>query len=106
MVAEKSKEVVNEEFVKLNSKSDEIFQGFETKTTAIVEEKNNSLTKLFEELKGKVNSTVPGGITAIEKLKGAKIEEFSGFQSLQNKIKEVKDQAFSKIETEKGCVVQ
>lgn len=59
---------------------------------------------MFEELKGSVNMKVPGGIPALEKLKGQSINDFSGFNSLQGQINSVKTQAFQKIETEKNNV--
>jgi hypothetical protein len=68
MVAEKSKEVVNDEFGKLNSKSNETFQGFNDRTSNMVGEKTKALSGIFEDLKNKVNSTVPGGIPALEPL--------------------------------------
>jgi hypothetical protein len=97
MVAEKSKEVVNDEFGKLNSKSNETFQGFNDRTSNMVDEKTKALSGIFEDLKNKVNSTVPGGIPALERLKGQSINDFSGFNSLQGQINSVKKQAFSKI---------
>jgi hypothetical protein len=105
MVAEKSKEVVNEEFGKLNSQSNETFQGFNNKTVGIIDEKTKALTNIFDDLKSKVSSTLPGGIPALEKVKGQSINEFSGFNSIQNQITSVKVQAFSKIETEKANVM-
>jgi hypothetical protein len=65
MVAEKSKEIVGDEFHKLNAKADETFQGFTDKTANIVDEKNKALSSIFEDLKSKVNSTVPGGVPAL-----------------------------------------
>lgn len=65
MVAEKSKEVVGDEFHKLNAKADETFQGFTEKTASIVDEKNKALTAIFEDLKSKVDTTIPGGIPAL-----------------------------------------
>ena len=60
---------------------------------------------MFEDLKGSVNSKVPGGIPALEKLKGQSINDFSGFNSLQGQIDSVKTQAFQKIEAEKSNVL-
>nr|BAK01661.1 predicted protein [Hordeum vulgare subsp. vulgare] len=104
MVAEKSKEVVHEEFGKLNSKSNETFQGFNDRTSNMVDEKSKALNNIFDDLKAKVNSTLPGGIPAIERLKGQSINDFSGYNALQNQINSVKTQAFKKIEDEKGAL--
>lgn len=104
MVAEKSKEVVGEEFQKLNAKADETFQGFTDKATNIVDEKNKALNTIFEDLKSKVNNTIPGGIPALERLKGQSINDFSGFNSLQGQISSVKTQALNRIQEEKGVL--
>ncbi len=99
MVAEKSKEIVGDEFHKLNAKADETFLGFTDKTSNIVDEKNKALASIFEDLKNKVNNTLPGGIPALERLKGQSINDFSGFNSLQGQIASVKTQALNRIET-------
>jgi hypothetical protein len=99
MVAEKSKDVVNDEVGKFTNQTKEVFQGFETKTNSIVDEKNNALNGIFEEMKNKVNSTVPGGIPAFEKIRGQSINEFSGFNTLQNKIVEIKKSALSRVDS-------
>lgn len=105
MVAEKSKDIVNEEFGKINGQANEKFQGFNNQTVSLVDEKTKALSSLFEELKGSVNSKVPGGIPALERLKGQSINDFSGFNSLQGQIDSVKTQAFQKIEAEKSNVM-
>ena len=71
----------------------------------MVDEKSKALAGIFEDLKSKVNSTVPGGIPALEKFKGQSINEFSGFNSIQGQIDSIKTQAFSKIEAEQSNVV-
>lgn len=43
IVAEKSKEVVNEKFSEFNRQAEETFSGFENKTTNIVEQKSSAL---------------------------------------------------------------
>lgn len=52
-------------------------------------------------MKGKVNSTVPGGINALEKIKGESIDEFSGYNKLQSKVQSIETEALKKIEGEK-----
>ena len=101
MVAEKSKEIVSEEFGKVTTQTNEVFQGFNTKTNSLVDEKTNTLNNLFEGMKSKVNSTVPGGIAAFERLKGTSINEFSGFSKIIEQVNSVKSQALNKIEGEK-----
>lgn len=86
-------------------KSNELFQEFCSKSNSLVEEKTTSIRNLFEELKIKVNSAVPGGIFAAEKLKGEPLEQFSGFNSLLQEIQKVKEASFGKIEGEKDTVI-
>lgn len=105
MVAEKSKDIVNEEFGKINGQANEKFQGFNSQAVSLVDDKTKALSKIFEDLKGTVNSRVPGGIPALEKLKGQSINDFSGFNALQGQIDSVKTQAFQKIEAEKSNVL-
>lgn len=52
-------------------------------------------------MKGKVDSTVPGGINALEKIKGESIDEFSGYNKLQSKVQAIESEALKKIEGEK-----
>lgn len=105
MVAEKSKEIVNEEFGKVTTQTNEVFQGFNTKTNSLVDEKTNVLNNLFEDMKAKVNNTVPGGIGAFERLKGGSINDISGFSSIIQQVTSVKSQALNKIEGEKLTVM-
>ena len=52
-------------------------------------------------MKGKVDSTIPGGINALEKIKGESIDEFSGYNKLQSKVQDIEKEALKKIEGEK-----
>ena len=63
----------------------------------MVDEKNQALANLFGDLKNKVNSTIPGGVSALEQAKGQSIDEFSGFNNLQGQISSIKTQAFNKF---------
>lgn len=65
IVAEKSKEIVNDEVGNFTGQAKEVFQGFENKTNNIVDDKTKALKSIFDDIKGKVNSTIPGGIPAI-----------------------------------------
>jgi hypothetical protein len=56
---------------------------------------------VYLDIKNKVNSTVPGGITALERIKGEGIDEFSGYNKLQGKVDAIKAEALSKIDGEK-----
>lgn len=60
-------------------KSHEIFGDFENKTNTIVDQKSQTLKDIFDGVKAKVDSAVPGGIPAIERLKGASINDISGY---------------------------
>ena len=52
-------------------------------------------------MKGKVEETIPGGVGALESIRGEKIEEFSGYNKLKSEMAEIKVKAYKQIEEEK-----
>jgi len=100
MLAEKAKQVVNQEFGKLTTQSNNIFGDFQNKSSNIVDEKQKELNNIFEDAKSKVGSVVPGGIPALERIKGSSINEFSGYNGLTSQINGIKTQTNEKIQTE------
>jgi hypothetical protein len=51
-----------------------------------VESGRSELQKTYLDIKAKVNNTIPGGINALEKIKGESIDEFSGYNKLQGEV--------------------
>ena len=70
VVAEKSKGVIKEKFTDLNHRSNEKFDDFEDETNLIVDNKMDELDKVYESAKNSLDSTIPGGIATVERLKG------------------------------------
>ena len=102
MIAEKSKDIVNEEFGKVTNQSNEIFGGFRNQTDTMVGQKRGELDNIFNDIKSKVDSTVPGGVAGIERMKGQSVDEFSGYNQLTGQIDQVKTQSFERIDGEKN----
>lgn len=46
---------------------------------------------MFDSAKKSVDSTIPGGIAMIERIKGESVNEFSGYNKLQSSIDGIKD---------------
>lgn len=72
MVAEKGKDVIRDEFGKVKTQADTTFGGFTTQTTNIVDTKLNEVTKIYEDVKSKVN--VGGVLQMVEKQQGKSID--------------------------------
>jgi len=72
MVAEKGKDVIRDEFGKVQTQAESTFGGFTTNTTNLVDGKLNEVTKIYEDVKNKVN--VGGALQIVEKQQGKSID--------------------------------
>jgi hypothetical protein len=61
MVAEKGKDVVQDEFGKVKTNIDSTFTGFNNQANTLVDGKFNEVTRIYEDAKKKV-SMIPGGL--------------------------------------------
>ena len=77
-----------------------MFSGFKTQADNTVEKMKGELEKIFEDLKGKVNSIVPGGVAGIQRMKGQNINDFSGYNQLVGQINQAKSSSFDRINGE------
>lgn len=63
------------------------------------------MTDLFNQLKIKLDSTVPGGIKVVELYKGQSIEEIVGFNKLVGVIRQIQTRALSEFNNKQGVIV-
>jgi hypothetical protein len=63
------------------------------------------LANVLESAKNTVDSTLPGGISTIERVKGQSINEISGYNKLQSSIDSIKDSTLEKVEGRKKEVM-
>lgn len=62
--------MIGDEFSSLLGKFGGVFQGFQAKTGGVIEDGRQQINKLYGDVKAKINDNVPGGINALEKIKG------------------------------------
>lgn len=63
MVAEKIKQAIIDKFNEIMAKFQEIFSRFENQIRSIVTDKKGALQNMYNDIKTKINNTIPGGIS-------------------------------------------
>ena len=74
IIAEKAKDAITTRFGQVAIQLEGIFNDGKGVVSSMVSEKTNYITGLFNQLKAKVESSVPGGLRVVQQLKGQPIE--------------------------------
>lgn len=75
-------------------------------TSTLVSEKVTYITGLFNQLKAKVESAVPGGLKFVEQLRGQPIEEIVGFNKMLNVVNQIQTRVISELATKQGVIAE
>lgn len=89
MTIEKGKDIIRDQFGKVKGQAETTFSGFTTQTTALVDGKIGEVTKIYEDVKSKVN--IGGALQIVQKQQGKSIDELSGFNNIKNQITGIKN---------------
>lgn len=73
IIAEKAKDTITTKFGQVLVQLEGLFNEGRMMTTTMVNDKTNYITGLFNKLKLKVESTVPGGLKMVEQFRGQPI---------------------------------
>ena len=84
MTIEKGKDVIRDQFGKVKGQAETSFSGFITQANSLVDGKLGEVTKIYEDVKNKVN--IGGALQMVQKQQGKSLDELSGFNKIKTQI--------------------